>query len=113
MRRSWRGDDGSATAELAVALPAIVLLLGLFLGVLSAGATQIRLQDAAADAARLTSRGEGERAIVFVRRAVTGASVTVRNGNGMVCVHAAVERRLWTFLALPIRVESCAIDGGG
>jgi Flp pilus assembly protein TadG len=46
------------TAEFAVALPAVVLVLVLGVSALSAAGRQVRLQDAAADAARLVGRGE-------------------------------------------------------
>ncbi|NNH05284.1 hypothetical protein HLA99_15670, partial [Microbacterium ulmi] len=52
------GERGSATAEFAIALPAVGLVLLLGAGALAAGATTVRLQDAAADAARLAARGE-------------------------------------------------------
>ena len=52
------GDRGSVAAELAFALPAVVLALLLGAGALGAAARQVSLQDAAADAARLLGRGK-------------------------------------------------------
>ena len=53
------GDDrGSVVAEFAVALPAVVLVLAVGVGALAAASRQVRLQDAVADAARLSARGE-------------------------------------------------------
>lgn len=47
-----------ATAEFAVAMPAVVLVLALSLSALAAGLDQIRCVDAARAAARLFARGE-------------------------------------------------------
>ena len=51
MRRRLRlGDRGAAAAEFAVALPALVLVVVLGVGAMSAGTRQVRLHDAVADA---------------------------------------------------------------
>lgn len=47
-----------ATAEFAVAMPAVLLVLALALSALAAGLDQIRCVDAARAAARLLARGE-------------------------------------------------------
>lgn len=47
-----------ATAEFAVAMPAVVLVLAVSLSALAAGLDQIRCVDAARAAARLLARGE-------------------------------------------------------
>lgn len=49
-----------ATAEFAVAMPAVVLVLALSLSALAAGLDQIRCVDAARSAARLLARGEAD-----------------------------------------------------
>lgn len=53
-----RGEAGSATAELAVSLPALVFLLAVGLMALSAIRAQIECVDAAREAARAAARGE-------------------------------------------------------
>ena len=53
-----RGEGGAATAELAVALPALVLVLALALAGLDVGIAQVRCVDAARIGARLLARGE-------------------------------------------------------
>ena len=60
IRRGLGDDRGSVVAEFAVALPAVALVLLLGAGALGACAQQVRLQDAAADAARLVARGESD-----------------------------------------------------
>lgn len=108
------GDDGgSVAAELAVALPAVLLALLLGVGALSAAAQQVVLQDVAADAARLLGRGEdAARAASLVAGAVPGASATSSTQGDLVCVTASAEMRIGRIIALPLRASSCALSGG-
>ncbi|MFH8249296.1 TadE family type IV pilus minor pilin [Microbacterium sp. B2969] len=105
------GDDrGSVVAEFAVALPAIALVLLLGGGALAAGARQVRLQDAAADAARLIARDEPASAAQdAVTRAVAGASVVVDEQGGLICVTATAPAAV---VALTLSARSCALAGG-
>ncbi len=106
-----RGERGSVVAEFAVALPAIVLVLLLACGALAAGGTQIRLQDAAADAARLAARGEAEaRTAAAVEAAVPGAGVELRRDGDVVCVTASTQAPV---LLAPLAATACALEGGG
>lgn len=106
------GDRGSVSAEFAVALPAILLLVALCVGALSAASRQVRLQDAVADAARLVARGEEEgRAFALVGDAVEGATVEVHRDGDLVCVIASVP----VGMPLPgarFAADACALDGG-
>ena len=98
------------TAEFAVALPAIALVLAASLAAVHVAAVQVRLTDAAADAARLVARGEPEaRALALLPGAVDGASATVVHRGDLVCVDAAAPARL----PIPeLRAASCALAGG-
>lgn len=105
-------ERGSAAAELAVALPAVVLTLLLGAGALGAGARQVALQDASADAARLLGRGEDPGAAASaVSSAVPGASMSSRTAEDVVCVTARADATL-ALLRIPLQASSCALDGG-
>jgi hypothetical protein len=80
-RRRYGPDGGSATAEIAVALPALVLLLVVGLTAVAAVRTQLECLDAAREAARTAARGDpGEAA--GARVAPAGATVAVvRHGD--------------------------------
>ncbi|TQJ49306.1 TadE family type IV pilus minor pilin [Phycicoccus sp. SLBN-51] len=71
-----------ATVELAVAMPSVLLVLGLALAALSAGADQVRCVDAARAAARLAARGEpsGQAVTAAERLAPSGSEVRVTPG---------------------------------
>ena len=62
------------TAEFAVALPAVVLLLGLLLAGSAAGLTQLRLEEAARAGARALARGEDSAAVSGIVRRLAGDS---------------------------------------
>jgi Flp pilus assembly protein TadG len=74
-----RADDrGAVTVEAALALCSLVTVLALVLAAVSAVAAQLRCVDAAREAARLTARGEQDRAELLARRiAPRGATVAV------------------------------------
>jgi Flp pilus assembly protein TadG len=85
------GDRGSVTVEAALALCSLVVVLALVLAAVSAVAAQLRCIDAAREAARLTARGEPDRAQEMARRiAPRGAlvAVTVRGDEVTVEVSA-------------------------
>ena len=104
-----RDDRGAATAEVAVALPIVALVLVACLGGLLAGTELVRLQSAAADAARLLGRGESS-VLEHVQQVVPGATVLVSRSDGLVCVEARSAPRV---LGVPVEVSasSCALDG--
>ncbi|SDK41730.1 TadE-like protein [Arthrobacter sp. ov407] len=72
---------GAVTAEFAVALPSVVLLLALLLAGSAAGVTQLRVEEAARGGARALARGAGAGEVgEIVRRLAgdtAGAEVTV------------------------------------
>jgi Flp pilus assembly protein TadG len=71
-------DRGAVTVEAALALCSLVTVLALMLAAVSAVAVQLRCVDAAREAARLTARGEQDRAEHLARRiAPRGATVGV------------------------------------
>ena len=65
---------GAVTAEFAVALPAVLLLLALLLAGSAAGVTQLRLEEAARAGARALARGEDAAAVDLIVRQLAGAS---------------------------------------
>lgn len=111
IRRGLGDDRGSVVAEFAVALPAVALVLLLGAGALGACARQVRLQDAAADAARLVARGEPDaRAAAAVTGAVPGGSAAVGRRGDLVCVTASASAV--GGIPLTLSATSCALAGG-
>ncbi|QNO37109.1 hypothetical protein H4J02_11705 [Protaetiibacter sp. SSC-01] len=112
--RSAADDEGAAAAEFAVAFPAVALVLAVCVGAIGVGAQQLRLQDAAADAARGYGRGEAPGAVAGrVARAASGASVSVSRSDGLVCARLeAAARGPAAVAGLTLVASSCALDGG-
>lgn len=79
--RSWRqggaAERGAVTAEFAVALPAVVLVLVAVLLVALAGATQLQVTDAARAGARAAAAGETDDQVTAIARRVGGEDLTV------------------------------------
>ncbi|VEG28376.1 TadE family type IV pilus minor pilin [Actinomyces howellii] len=100
------------TAELAVAMPAVVLVLLIVLAAASAGITQLRVADAARVAARQAAIGSVDPAGA-ARRVAPGVSVSVERGE-LTCV--SVSRRVpgpLGGLGLTARSRSCAFTEPG
>jgi len=76
-------DEGSATAELAVSLPALVLMVFTALTAVTAVRTQLECVDAAREAARAAARGESG-IPAGARVAPNGASVSVADSGDTV-----------------------------
>ena len=107
-----RDDRGSVTAEFAVVVPAVVLIIALTAGTLSASGHRVRLEQAVAQAARLIARGEGEARAGAVVAAIAGAAATrIHEAGELVCVEATAAVALPLPLP-PLRAVSCALSGG-
>jgi hypothetical protein len=95
-RPARSGERGMATAEFAVVLPAIVLVLALSLGALGLAWDQIRCVDAARAGARAASRGDSPGAVLLVagRAAPAGATVSMATSGDFVRVSVASRPRV-------------------
>lgn len=102
-------DTGSVTAEFAVALPAVVLVLAACLTGMQVAGQQLRLVDAAAHAARSLARGEAaDAAAARAAREVPGATLTQWTDADLACVTL----RAPAAVGLTISAVSCALAGG-
>ncbi|MFW0773163.1 TadE family type IV pilus minor pilin [Paenarthrobacter nitroguajacolicus] len=69
-------EGGAVTAEFAVALPAVVLLLAFLLAGGAAGITQLRLEEAVRAGARASARGETTGSVEGIVKRLAGESAT-------------------------------------
>lgn len=96
-------------------IPAVVLVLGCCLGAVQVVGQQVRLTDAAADAARSLARGDGaDQAGSLVRRLVGDASFTIERRGEFVCAHLRAPGAFGPFagFGLSVAASSCALAGG-
>jgi hypothetical protein len=97
--RFWRDfpeDDGTATAELAVVLPALAVVLVFALWSVAAVTAQLRCVDAAHVASRALARGESSDLSVAAARASApaGAHIVVSRSGDLVIVDVRAAARL-------------------
>ncbi len=108
MTAAGRRDRGSVTAELAVGLPAVVLLLVALLAVASAAIAQTRCTDAARAGARSAALGEAPDVVrsTAQRLAGPGANVAVSHADGWVTVDVSVAA---SWGGSPLRAHATAV----
>lgn len=111
-----RGDEsGSVTAEFAVALPAVVLVLACCLGAVQIASQQVRLSDAAADAARTLARGDSVAVATSRMHRVAGdAQMSTSISGEFVCVELSAAAAVGpaALAGIRIRASACALAGG-
>jgi hypothetical protein len=84
------------TAEFAVVLPAVVLVLALSLGAMGLAWDQVRCVDAARAGARAASRGDSYEAVILVasRAAPSGALVSMGRSSDLIRVSVVSRPRV-------------------
>lgn len=93
-RRRREHERGSVTAETAVLLPVMLLIIVAIAGVSVVGAAQVRVQEAAGVMAREAARGQDTSAEV-ARLAGAGASASVSKDGGWARVEVRRSVPLW------------------
>ena len=111
---SAANDRGSAVAEFAVAMPAVLLVLATALDGVQLAGLQLQAQDAAADAARSYARGETAGLVAArLQWQVPGASVVRSVRGDLVCARVAVTPSgPVARLGVTAVGMSCALAGG-
>ncbi|HXH33644.1 MAG TPA: TadE family type IV pilus minor pilin [Plantibacter sp.] len=101
------------TAEFAVVVPAVVLVLAMGLSALQVGVIQLRAADAAADGARSLGRGDGHgTAAARVARVLPGATMSSGSDGDLVCVQVEATAGAGIAAWIPVSASSCAMDAG-
>jgi hypothetical protein len=92
-------------------LPAVAFVLALSVGAVQLGAVQVRLTDAAADAARILGRGDPPgQAADRVSAAEAGASMSVTHPGNLVCVTATAAVSVLLGSSFEFSGRGCALD---
>lgn len=94
-RGSPRGERGAVTAEIAAALPALVLVMVMAIWAIAIGLAQLRCADAAREAVRAAARGDDSAIIRQVAEATApaGAEITVTGRDGLLVVEVRADVR--------------------
>jgi Flp pilus assembly protein TadG len=98
------------TAETAVVLPVLLLVLAAAVGALVVVGSQLRCVDAAREGVRAATRGDSVAAVrgLAERAAPPGASASVATGSGAVTVTVTARVRPFGPLPLVVRVRAAA-----
>lgn len=106
-----RRDRGMATAELAVVLPVLVLLVMAGMTAVSVSVAQLRCVDAAREAARAAARGEGGDVVASVARRAGPRGSAVQVTSGGIEVEVTVSARVGSVGGLlpPFDVRATAV----
>lgn len=111
-KRRLRGEQGSISAEFALVMPAVLVLLALCLGVLAAGTTRGRLWDVAGQSARSFARGDPEESVAAqARTLLPGVAVSLAGQENLVCATAGipVSGVVGHFLPLQLEARVCTL----
>ncbi|MDX6298504.1 MAG: hypothetical protein QOI51_2361 [Nocardioidaceae bacterium] len=103
-RTAVREEAGMVTAEAAAVLRLVAIFTLAMVWLLSVGITQVRVVDAARDAARAVARGDpDDQAIVAARRtAGADARVGIHRAAGLVTVTVLEQARAPGWLLVPL-----------
>lgn len=104
-------ERGSATAELAVALPAVVLLIAIVLVLATSAGAQLRCADAARAGARAAALGESTVAVTATatRLAGPGARVVLSHDGDWVTVTVSRPVASGPLEGAPLRAAASAV----
>ncbi|MEO7234388.1 MAG: TadE family type IV pilus minor pilin [Lapillicoccus sp.] len=109
-RRTGEREAGMVSAELATAVPALLLVLVAGVGAVRVGVDQVRCVDAARLAARALARGdpEGPARSLAERAAPAGSTVTVTSAGPEVTVEVSAGREVAGWRAVTVRGSATA-----
>jgi hypothetical protein len=94
-RNSFFADQGSVTAELALALPSVALVIAVTLGAFSLQIERMKLVDLAATGSRALARGEQPHEVeLMVRQARLDAITVIENQENQVCLSVSFMARI-------------------
>jgi len=106
-----RRDTGSTTAEFAVLLPAVVMLLALGLSLVSIQAQSVGLAQQVGQFARQLEAGQ-DVAAVKLNAASFGVRLRFSEVGGLTCISGSRLVRIVGFATLPIESNRCALVPG-
>lgn len=119
MRREGRpsgphvGESGAVTAEVAVAFPAVVVLLAVVLAGATVGLSQLRIEEAARAGARELMRGESPETVGATVQRIAGeqARLMVQPAGGFrsVTVSTSIDVPVLSLLDLDLSARAVAV----
>ena len=107
------GELGSVTAEFAIILPSVILILLIGVQVLAIQSNRMKLIGLAAESARALARGEDTAVIeALVAERSMGSKTQVQFMDLSICVAISQNSRIAGLLEIPITERQCARKSG-
>ena len=107
-----RDERGTVTAEFAIVMPAVLVVLGLAIGGIFIAAQRITLVTTAADVARLEARGDEDRARARLQESGSETSVHRERSGPLHCVTLGSRPGGGLLSAISIESRACAAVSG-
>ena len=109
-----RGERGSVTAEFAVVVPAVLVVLGLSVGAVMLAAHRLTLGSAAAEVARLEARGDLAAADARVVALGSGVGVARSRAGPLLCITLTARPGSGALGLISLTADGCAaVSGAG
>lgn len=99
---------GSVTAEFAITVPAVLLVLGLVIGSVQLAAERVSLTALAGDVARLEARGDAALAAARIASFTGNPRLARSGGSEVLCVEASSGPRAGVLSAVSVTGRGCA-----
>lgn len=103
-----RNDRGAATAEFAVVLPAVLVVLSLVVGAVLLVTQRLVLTSAAGDMARLEARGDHSSAAARLATLPAGVHVEHSSAGPLLCLSLRSRPGAGPLAALEVTATGCA-----
>lgn len=103
-----RNDRGGSTAEFAIVIPVILLVVGIVLGGILLASTRVTLVSAAHDIARLEARGDTLLAASRAGELPSGSTVGRDVTGGILCVTVHSSPGRGPLSAITVSGQGCA-----
>lgn len=106
--KGLRNDGGTVTAEFAITLPAVLVILAVVLGGVYLAAERVALVTLAGEVARLEARGDTELAAARIAGERSTPAITRQNDGRVLCVTAASSSRSGPLGGITVTGRGCA-----
>ncbi|WP_353055795.1 TadE/TadG family type IV pilus assembly protein [Leucobacter sp. CX42] len=108
LRCLLREERGSATAELAITLPLVLLVFGVVVGGVALAAHRVGLTSLAAEVARLEARGDAALAQSRIASFPGNPGIQRSQSGGILCVTAITSPGSGLLQAIRLTARGCA-----
>lgn len=107
--RLLRDERGTVTAEFAVVVTAVLVILGLVVGGIVIATNRLTLASAAADIVRLEARGDTDLAAARLAGAGEGVTVEREHRGGLLCITLRTGAPSGMLAMLAVTGDACAV----